>query len=194
MQAHKRLVEAVSSLPRNADVFYLEWCFDWCEESRFHTSFPLISLAFEPHCSVGMLFSAQGARKLDRLLRPIDSTIDKMFANLCRGSAVICYKLRLPIFTQDRKWGSAVDLTKKKVVSLMLYSMSLSPLAHSSYYICVTIQAQHFHDFSLNLCNEIIHFDSDFWSWFDSVRNGYVCEYHLVFTRLKNPMDSMQSN
>jgi hypothetical protein len=132
VQAHKRLVEAVSSLPRNADVLYVEWCFDRCEESRFHTSYPLISLAFEPHCSAGILFSAQGAKKLDRLLRPIDSTIDNMFANLCRESAVICYKLRLPILTQDRKWGSAVDFKKQKVVSLMFYSMSISPLAHSS--------------------------------------------------------------
>ena len=193
VHAHKRLVEAVSSLPCNADVLYVEWCFDECGESLFHTKYPLISLASKPHCSAGILFSTQGAKKLDKYLRPIDSTIDNMFANLC-GSAVICYKLRLPIFTQDRKWGSAVDFTKQKVVSLMLYSMSLSPLAHSSYYICVLIQAPHFHDFSLNLCNEVIHFDSDFWSWFDSVRNGYVCEYHLVFTRLKNPMDSMQSN
>ena len=128
-------------------------------------------------------FSTQGAQKLNRLLRPIDSTIDNMFAHLCHESAVICYKLRLPIFTQDRKWGSAFDFTKQIVVSSLLYSMSLSPLAHSSYYICVLIQAPHFHDFSLNLCNEIIHFDSDFLSWFDSVRNGYVCEYHLAFTR-----------
>jgi hypothetical protein len=184
VQAHKRLDEAVSSLPRNADVLYVEWCFDRCEESRFHTSYPLISLAFEPHCSAGILFSAQGAKKLDRLLRPIDSTIDNMLANLCRVSAVICYKLRLPILTQDRKWGSDVDFKKQKVVSLMLYSMSISPLAHSSYYICVLIQAPHFHDFSLNLCNEVIHFDSGFWSWFDSVRNGYVCQRHLIFTRL----------
>ena len=158
----------------------MECCFDLCEESRFHTKYPLISLAFEPHCSAGIVFSAQGARKLDRLLRPIDSTIDNMFANLCRESAVVCYKLRLPIFTQDRKWGSAVDFKKQKAVSVMLYSMSLRPLAHSSYYICVLLQAPHFHDFSLNLCNEVIHFDSDFWSWFDFVRNEYVCECHLI--------------
>jgi hypothetical protein len=194
VQAHKRLVEAVSSLPRNADVLYVEWCFDWCGESLFHTKYPLISLAVEPHCSAGILFSAQGARKLDRLLRPIDSTIDNMLANLCHGSAVICYKLRLPIFTQDRKWGSAVDFTKQNGVSLMLYSVSLCPLAYFSYYICVTIQAPHFHDFSLNLCNEVMHLDSDFWSWFDSVRDWHVCECQLIFTRLTNPMDSMQSN
>ena len=194
VQAHKRLVEAVSSLPRNADVLYVEWCFDRCEESRFHTSYPLISLAFEPHCSAGILFSTQGARKLDRLLRPIDSTIDNMFANLCRESAVICYKLRLPILTQDRKWGSAVDFKKQKVVSLILYSVSLSPLTYSSYYICIIEQAPHFHDFSLNLCNEDIHFDSGFWSWFDCVHNGYFCECHLIFTRLTNPMDAIQSN
>ena len=121
VQAHKRIVEAVSSLPRNAHVLYVEWCFDRCEESRFHTSYPLISLAFELHCSAGIMFSVQGAKKLDRLLRPIDSTIDNMFANLCRESAVFCYKLRLPILTQDRKWGSAVDFKKQKVVSLMLY-------------------------------------------------------------------------
>jgi len=126
VQAHKRLVEAVSSLPRNADVLYVEWCFDWCGESLFHTGYPLISLASKPHCSAGILFSAQGARKLDRLLRPIDSTIDNMLANLCHGSAVICHKLRLPIFTQDRKWSSAVDLTKQNGVRLMIYSVSLS--------------------------------------------------------------------
>jgi hypothetical protein len=184
VQAHKRLAEAVSSLPRNADVLYLEWCFDECGESLFHTKHPLISLASKPHCSAGILFSTQGSKKLDRLLRPIDSTIDNMFAHLCHEGAVICYKLRLPIFTQDRKWGSAVDFKKQKVVSRMLYSMLLSPLAHSSYYICVLVQAPHFHDFSLNLCNEVIHFDSDFWSWFDSVRNGYVCECHLKFSFL----------
>jgi hypothetical protein len=36
------------------------------------------------------------------------------------------------------------------------------------------IQAAHFNDFSLLLCEEVINFDADFWSWFDSVRNGYV--------------------
>jgi hypothetical protein len=127
-QAHKRLVEAVRSMPRNADVLYVEWCGDDCESSLFHTKYPLISLAFKPHCSAGILFSAQGARKLERLLRPIDSTIDNMFANLCRGSVLTCYKLRLPIFTQDRKWGSALDFTKQKEVILMLQTMSLSLL------------------------------------------------------------------
>ena len=34
--------------------------------------------------------------------------------------------------------------------------------------------APHFNDFSLSLCSEVIHFDSDFWSWFDSVRNEYT--------------------
>ena len=131
VQAHKRLVEAVSSLPRNADVLHVEWCFDLCKESRFHTKYPFISLASKPHCSAGILFSTQGARKLDRLLRPIDSTIDNMLAHLCHGSALICHKLRLPIFTQDRKWGSAVDLTKQNGVRLMLHSISLSQLAQS---------------------------------------------------------------
>jgi hypothetical protein len=79
VQAHKRLVEAVSSLPGDADVLHVEWSNDRCEESRFHTKYPLISLADKPHCSAGVLFSTQGARKLDRLLRPIDSTIDKSF-------------------------------------------------------------------------------------------------------------------
>jgi hypothetical protein len=110
VHAHKRLVEAVSSLPRDADVLYVEWCWDRCEESRFHTSYPLMSLASQPHCSAGILFSTQGARKLDRLLRPIDSTIDNMLASLCNGRAIYCYKLRLPIFTQDKKWASNVGL------------------------------------------------------------------------------------
>jgi hypothetical protein len=150
VQAHKRLVEAVSSLPRNADVLYVEWCFDLCEESRFHTKYPLISLASKPHCTAGILFSTQGAIKLDRSLRPIDSTIDNMLSNLCRVSGVLlCYKLRLPIFTQDKKWGSAFDFRKQK-------------------------GAPHFNDFSLSLCREVIHFDSDFWSWFDCVRNEYT--------------------
>ena len=136
--AHKRLVEAVSSLPRNADVLYVECCFDLCEESRFHTKYPLISLASKPHCTAGILFSTQGAIKLDRLLRPIDSTIDNMLSNLCRVSGVLlCYKLRLPIFTQYKKCGSAVDVRKQK-------------------------GAPHFNDFSLSLCSEVIHFDSDF--------------------------------
>jgi hypothetical protein len=109
VNAHKRLVEAVSSLPRNAHVLYVEWCFDICGESRLNTQYPLISLASRPHCSAGILFSAQGARKLKTLLRPIDSTIDDMLASLCHRRAIYCYKLRLPIFTQDKKWGSNVD-------------------------------------------------------------------------------------
>ena len=132
VHAHKRLFEAVSSLPRDADVLHVEWCYDWCEESSFHTKYPLISLASQPHCSAGVLISTQGARKLDRLLRPIDSTIDNMLANLCRESAVICYKLRLPIFTEDKKWGSNVDFTKQKEVKLM-FRPSLSELFHFLY-------------------------------------------------------------
>jgi hypothetical protein len=124
VHAHRRLFEAVSGLPRNADVLHVEWCFDWCEESRFHTEYPLISLASQPHCSAGVLFSTQGARKLDKLLRPIDSTIDNMLANLCRQSAVICYKLRLPIFTQDKKWGSNFDFTKQKEVQVLFSTKS----------------------------------------------------------------------
>jgi hypothetical protein len=124
VQAHKRLVEAVSSLPRNADVLYVEWCFDSCEDTRFHTKYPLISLASKPHCSAGVLFSTQGAIKLNRLLRTIDSTIDDMFASLCWESTIICYKLRLPIFTQDLKWGSNVDFKKQAEVRLMFSTKS----------------------------------------------------------------------
>jgi hypothetical protein len=109
VHAHKRLVEALSSLPHNAHVLYVEWCFDLCGESRLNTQYPLVSLASRPHCSAGILFSAQGARKLKTLLRPIDSTIDDMLASLCHRRAIYCYKLRLPIFTQDKKWGSNVD-------------------------------------------------------------------------------------
>jgi hypothetical protein len=124
VHAHKRLVEAVSSLPRDADVLYVEWCFDTCQESSFNQKYPLISLADKPHCSAGVLFSPQGARKLDRLLRPIDSTIDNQFANLCYERAIICYKLRLPIFTQNKKWGSNVDFKKQAEVRLIFSTKS----------------------------------------------------------------------
>jgi hypothetical protein len=124
VHAHKRLVEAVSSMPRDADVLYVEWCFDSCEDTRFHTKYPLISLAPQPHCSAGVLFSTQGAIKLNRLLRTIDSTIDDMFASLCWEKTIICYKLRLPIFTQDLKWGSNVDFKKQAEVRLMFSTKS----------------------------------------------------------------------
>ena len=124
VHAHKRLVEALSSLPRDADVLYVEWCFDTCQESSFNTKYPLISLADKPHCSAGVLFSTQGARKLDRLLRPIDSTIDSVFAHLCYERAIICYKLRLPIFTQNLKWGSNFDFKKQAEVRLVFSTKS----------------------------------------------------------------------
>jgi hypothetical protein len=124
VQAHKRLFEAVSSLPGNADVLHVEWCNDRCEESRFHTKYPLISLASRPHCSAGVLLSTQGARKLDRMLRPVDSTIENMLAGLCHRMALYCYKLRLPIFTQDKKWDWTFDFTKQKEVRRMFSTNS----------------------------------------------------------------------
>ncbi len=119
VQAHKRLVEAVSSLPRHAHVLYVDWCFDLCGESRLHTQYPLISMASRPHCSAGILFSAQGVRMLKTFLRPIDSTIDDMLASLCHRRALYCYKLRLPIFTHDKKWGSNVDEERQKWVRML---------------------------------------------------------------------------
>ena len=66
----------------------------------------VVSTAAQPYCSAAILYSASGLLKLQQHLEPLVDAIDNILAKLCFTSAINCFKLRLPVFAQDRFWGS----------------------------------------------------------------------------------------
>jgi len=104
--AARRLRKALDTAPEDADLIYLEWCFDDCARAQYQDGNVWISKAPSPFCSAAIVYSEKGLSRLLHLLSPIVSAIDDMLSEFCRQSSLECYKLRLPCFAQDRFWGS----------------------------------------------------------------------------------------
>jgi hypothetical protein len=84
--------QAVASLPRNADVLFLEWRDDSCAQSLYHTNYPLISMAYEPHRSAGTQFTGFSSTKVQILTRAPQafSCLCKALAS-CIGTQFTCF-------------------------------------------------------------------------------------------------------
>jgi hypothetical protein len=104
--ASKRIRDAIEQVPPFCDCIYLEYCNEFCDESRFHSQKQVVSTAAQPYCSAAILYSASGLLKLQQHLVPLVDPIDNMLAMLCITMKINCFKLRLPVFAQDRLWGS----------------------------------------------------------------------------------------
>ena len=113
-------------VPRSADMVYLEFCFETCEELRYLTRAAggemgpgrgggqksgegvggLLARAYAPSCSAAVLFTAKGARKVSTLAWPIFDVIDRMYQFLVFTGLVEAYVVTPPLFYQDAFWGS----------------------------------------------------------------------------------------
>jgi GR25 family glycosyltransferase involved in LPS biosynthesis len=125
--ASKRIREALLQVPPFCDCIYLEYCNDLCEESRFHEHKEGVSTAVQPFCSAAILYSSSGLLKLQQHLVPVVNAIDNMLADLCLKMLINCFKLRLPVYAQDRFWGSQVtpELKAREAFHALLYQPSL---------------------------------------------------------------------
>jgi len=78
--ARERMSAAVASLPRSADVLYLEMCGENCADLRYARGNTVIARARKPFCSAAMLFTPRGAQRVLDLTLPIFDGLDLMLA------------------------------------------------------------------------------------------------------------------
>ena len=107
--AAQRIRGALQELPQEADTLHLEYCNERCTEARYSEHSRWVSSAVMPYCSAGIMYSMQGLRKLLNSLSQIVSAHDDHIAVSCLRKMLHCFKLRLPVFAQDRYWGSNIS-------------------------------------------------------------------------------------
>jgi hypothetical protein len=82
------LARVFDEIPDTADVVYLEFCFETCDQLRYRPgAYPTraasrLARAYAPSCSAAVLFTAKGARKVGSLAWPIFDVIDRMYQYL----------------------------------------------------------------------------------------------------------------
>ena len=107
--AAKRIRGALLELPQEADTLHLEYCFENCKEARYSEHSKWVSSAVRPFCSAGIIYSTQGLGKLLNSLSRVATAHDDHIADLCLRKELHCFKLRLPVFAQDKYWGSNIS-------------------------------------------------------------------------------------
>ncbi|EKX40181.1 hypothetical protein GUITHDRAFT_142907 [Guillardia theta CCMP2712] len=104
-----RIKRALEELPASADLLYLEYCFEKCSSHCSEPGLAHISRAHRPRCTGAIVFTAQGARKVLHLCKPVFAAVDNMLPMLIERGHLEAYLLRRPGFFQDAFWGSDVD-------------------------------------------------------------------------------------
>ena len=107
--AAQRIRGALQELPQEADTLHVEYCNEKCTEARYGPHSRWVSSAVMPYCSAGIMYSAQGVRKLLTSLSQIVSAHDDHVAASCLRQTLLCFKLRRPVFAQDKYWGSNIS-------------------------------------------------------------------------------------
>jgi hypothetical protein len=88
--ARERMSAAVASLPRSADVLYLEMCGENCADLRYARGNNVVARARNTFCSAAMLFTTRGAQRVLDLTLPIFDGLDLMLAGLWFSFVVSC--------------------------------------------------------------------------------------------------------
>jgi len=109
-----RLSSALGNLPPNADLVFLEYCFESCANLRYHPQFPRLAKASRPSCSAAILFTAKGAQRVARSCFPIFDVIDRMYPSLIRKGRLEAYLLSPPAFYQDNYFASNLERNTHK--------------------------------------------------------------------------------
>jgi hypothetical protein len=100
-----------NQVPVTADMLYLEFCFETCQQLRYshrhsnrhsdrYCATPLLARAYAPSCSAAILFTAKGAARIAELTLPVFDVIDRMYQSLIVSGLVEAYVATPPIFYQ----------------------------------------------------------------------------------------------
>jgi hypothetical protein len=117
-ETNRRIAAALRELPPDADVLYLEACYERCAALRYSAHRPSLARAFRPFCSAGMIFTARGARRVAELCTPVTAGLDDVMSELVGRGMVEAY-LALPgVLYQDCFWGS--DANRKVNMGLQV--------------------------------------------------------------------------
>lgn len=100
----KKLKTALDELPNDADILYLEMCYEDCTKIKKVT--PHLYKLFNPACTAGILYTPQGARKILKLCLPVFDGIDLMFPQLIKQNKINAYGISGMLFAQDEYFGS----------------------------------------------------------------------------------------
>ena len=102
----------LKNLPPSADMIYLEYCHEKCDELAYNDNHPNLARAVRPSCSAAVLFTVQGAQRVADLCWPIFDVIDRMYPSLIRAGWLEAYILTPPLFYQDGFFRSNLERTK----------------------------------------------------------------------------------
>lgn len=94
----------MSSLPSSFDIFYLGYCWDYCNKRISIANSPLLVKPFIPKCRHAYVVSRMGAEKIIRHCTPLHSLPGDIIIGLAvKNNILNGYAARHPLFTQDRK-------------------------------------------------------------------------------------------
>jgi hypothetical protein len=103
---------ALKTLPPSADMIYLEYCLEKCDELAYNDHHPNLARAVRPSCSAAILFTVKGAQRVADLCLPIFDVIDRMYPKLIRAGWLEAYILTPPLFYQDGFFRSHLERMK----------------------------------------------------------------------------------
>jgi hypothetical protein len=110
-ETNRRIAAALRELPPDADVLYLEACYEQCGALRCSAQRPSLARVSEPHCAAGMIFTARGARRVAALCTPITAGFDDMMPELVALRKINAYLAMPGVLYQDCFWGSDANRT-----------------------------------------------------------------------------------
>jgi hypothetical protein len=102
---------ALKNLPPSADMIYLEYCHEKCDELAYNDQHPNLARAVRPSCSAAILFTVKGAQRVANLCWPVFDVIDRMYPSLIRTGWLEAYILTPPVFYQDGFFRSNLERT-----------------------------------------------------------------------------------
>jgi hypothetical protein len=103
---------ALKNLPPSADMIYLEYCLEKCDELAYNDNHPNLARAVRPSCSAAILFTVKGAQRVADLCWPVFDVIDRMYPSLIRAGWLEAYILTPPVFYQDGFFRSNLERMK----------------------------------------------------------------------------------
>jgi GR25 family glycosyltransferase involved in LPS biosynthesis len=101
------LEKSIKELPPDADMLYLEMCYENCGKIK-KISENLYKL-HSPACTAAILYTAKGAKKVLKLCSPVFDGIDIMFPILIKQKKINAYGIGSMLFFQDAYFGSNAE-------------------------------------------------------------------------------------
>ncbi len=125
---NRRIHEALSELPQDADMLFLEYCSEDCSSVRYSPAKPHLLLAAGPACAAAILFTRKGAERVLRACTPVWDVIDMMYRLLIANGTLTAYLAHPAAFLQDRIWGSDASAERHEHIVMPHHLPYINPL------------------------------------------------------------------